>query len=89
LRACTHAHEREQVRRTTSDLEVVVPLLLKLPAADCYSFSSQLLSRAASSGREELVKTMASLAPVLARLESPEGMASLIRSLQDVGVWWP
>lgn len=70
-------------------LPYVVPLLLQVPAVACYRHCSQLLTLFAVRGRKDLLRAMTPLAPVFARLESREGVASILQAIENVSEWWP
>jgi hypothetical protein len=70
-------------------LDYLVPLLLEMPADRCYRLCVQILTARVSRGRRDLLDALETLAPVVARLESGEGVDAIIQAIDDFGAWWP
>jgi hypothetical protein len=70
-------------------LSGLAPSLAALPVPDIYRLWRETLHRAAERSRPHLLTDLRALTPLLERMGGTPALLSLLRSVCDVGGWWP
>lgn len=65
------------------------PRLAQIPLDSLYPMWQSLIRSLASRSRQDLVSDLQGLEPVIAAIGGAEAVGETIRSIQDIGHWWP
>jgi hypothetical protein len=87
MAACDLAAERWD--RRADRLDRAVRCIGTLPPEESHLVMSSVLSVSSARPRWVTLQVLGRLAPVVAQVSGKDGMATLVRAVQNVGRWWP